>query len=141
MHSLKHKGKMYIVPDWLNDDLFCMVATLSDQQSCSSSIDPLAKIHTVLITNDLFRDHARKIRDGRLLRKWYWHHCHGHCRLSGKVRLPTKLNRRIEWNYMPNDGPSASSDGNKVWHFPVSGWNFYERFMVKLPATSSLDKS
>ena len=139
---------MYIVPDWLSDDLFCMVATLSDQQSCSSSIDPLAKVHTALITNDLFRDHARKIRDGRLLRKWYRQHCHSHCKLSGKVRLPTKLNRRIEWNYMPNDC-GASSGGSKVWHFPVKGWNFYERFVVKLPATSkvghertgSLDKS
>jgi len=128
IYKLRENSKLYIVPDGSHDDLFCMIATVADQKTPSQEVRP-----TLLITNDLFHDHAQQMRDPALLREWYLHHCYNH-RGSGTTQTPyfaKNLDRRIECNWF--DDGNLFGWGGKVWHFPVSGWGYYERFVIRIP--------
>ena len=75
--SLNNDDKIYIVKNGLDDDLFCILGTVADQQRSyhnSSGKDALEKEPTMLVTSDLFRDHRSKMRDPTLMRSWYRHH-------------------------------------------------------------------
>lgn len=130
-NSLRNSGQVYIVPHGLEDDIFCMFSTVLDIKQSEQSRH-MNITRPVLITNDLFLDHKTKMRDPFLVDKWYSTHCFNHS--HGMQMLQTNVYRRkIE----QNDWPLYSSNsGTKVWHFPVSGWGFYERFVVSLPAHS-----
>lgn len=76
--SVNNDDKVYIVKNGLDDDLFCLLGTVADQQRsrrCFSGNDALAeKETTVLVTTDFFRGHLSKMRDSTLSRQWYEHH-------------------------------------------------------------------
>lgn len=73
-------GKTYILRDnSSHDDLFCMVATVVDQ----NSRDPKP---VILLSNDMFRDHEEKMRDPTLLRLWRRKHCRKHSSPSSGKR-------------------------------------------------------
>ena len=75
--STENDDKVYIVKNGLDDDLFCILGTVADQQRSyirSSRNDALEKEPTMLVTSDLFRDHRSKMRDPTLMRSWYRHH-------------------------------------------------------------------
>lgn len=142
--SLRDSGKVYIVPAEPDNDLFCVLATLVDQKtSCSKHMNPGAKIHTTLITNNLFLDQRRKMVYPALFRQWFKRHCYRYCSLSGRVNLPTanRQIRRIECNDWPRNNDTGhhqkasdpANGKNKVWHFPVQDWPSHQRFVVRLP--------
>ncbi|KAL7549820.1 hypothetical protein ACHAWF_013074 [Thalassiosira exigua] len=79
-NRLRSGGKLYVVPYLYDDDLFCMIATVS-----GSNKDPV-----ILITNDLLRDYEQKSRDPHLFREWYANHCRGHA--YGPSHIVGKLN-------------------------------------------------
>ncbi|KAL9189388.1 hypothetical protein ACHAXT_009063 [Thalassiosira profunda] len=81
----------YMVPDGLEDDLFCLVATLVDQERSYNKY-PGPRMRTLLITNDRFRDHKQYVRDRALFRKWYACHCSSHIDAGRRKRLPKDSN-------------------------------------------------
>lgn len=124
--NLKKKDRLYIVPNGYDDDCFGMIATVVDQKgSCSGHFGPHAPgVRPLLISNDRLWDHRRQIRNRKLFASWYKYHTCRHCELSGKVKLlPRILSRKIESNEIP-------TNHGLVWHFPVYGWGFHERFLV-----------
>ena len=114
-----------------------MIATVSEQKtSC--------RIHNTgvslaLISNDRFLDHRKKMgTDSSLLMQWYRHHVYKHRRVPGDVKkLPVKkvLKRRVTCNYSPTNisNDEKSLWEGKAWHFPVIGWKYNERFLLKIP--------
>lgn len=115
-----------------------MLATVSEQKSSGSGVCP------ILITNDQFFDHRAEMRDQSLFQDWYARQCYKHGQSSGEMkRIPTNVyNRRIRSNdWSDNDEEDASSSwGGKVWHFPVNGWGFQERFVMRIPVPDKQSK-
>lgn len=97
---------------------------------------PPGVLRPVLITNDRFVDHKKEMRDRTLFEEWQRYYCYKHSRSGRHPGTNSKDGKRdtrtIEWNHW--GGVSTS----KVWHFPVKGWGFHERFVVRIP---SKDKS
>lgn len=88
-------GKIYTIPNGSHDDIFCMIGTVADQ-----GIAP--KLHPILITNDLFRDHTKVMRDPELVREWYGHYCYGHADYDSQAeRLPKMSKRKGRRNPLP----------------------------------------
>ena len=80
------------------DDLFCMIATVTDQIESSSNHPLPAEEPVVLMTNDLFRDHEQELGDPLLVRQWRRYHCRRHCSWDGKSRpRPPAPNKRASW--------------------------------------------
>ena len=127
---------MYIVPGELDDDLFSMLATVSDQR-VACSIHPEG-VYPVLITNDKFRDYKQQMTaEQSLFKEWYARHCYKHVNYSSLEHIPNNVfDRRIrchDWSNGKEEDIDESDFEGKVWHFPVNKWGFDERFAVRIP--------
>lgn len=123
-------GDFYVVPgDHLEDDLFCMIATVSDQKKSSNNQKPGV---CPLITNDRFLDHRRKTRDLALFGKWYESSCYRH--LQWYDSSAHKVSRIVPSKEFGRRIAESKWGAGTVWHFPVRGWGYYERFVVHLPS-------
>lgn len=59
------------MPGGSDDDVFCIVGTVVEQERSRKGNPQLAEGRVVLITNDLFRDHKYEMRDPDLFDEWY----------------------------------------------------------------------
>ena len=114
------------------DDVFGMLATVSDQRKARGNDSK--GVRPVLVTNDRFFDHRKKMRDQSLFHEWYTRHCYQHDQKRSLKHIPTNVfNRRIRCHDWLDENEEDTDFGGKVWHFPVSGWGFNERFVVRVP--------
>lgn len=144
MNDLLRKKKLYKVPPRCLDDLYWMLASVSDQSASRkgadlsiSNDDPNGRwpgVRPVLISNDQMRDHKWELLEPRLFRRWYG--CHivnynftafvmGECVEGNEIFFSQAdfFSREIQGNQTPE---------GKAWHFPVSDWDLEERFVVRL---------
>ena len=119
-----------------------MIATVSDQQTACSIHN--TGVSLALISNDRFLDHRKKMgTDSSLLMQWYRHHVYKHRGVPGDVKkLPVKkvLKRRVTCNYSPTNisNDEKSLWEGKAWHFPVIGWKYNERFLLRIPTRTKV---
>ena len=132
---LQKSGNIYVVPYGQHDDIFCMIATVSKQNKRPTSIYA-TQVCPILISNDRYLDHRKQMRDRQLSHSWYQRHCYNH-RGANVKDLPQKIfKRRIGCN-----DPNINADKDTVWegkifHFPVVGWKYHERFVLRMPYTT-----
>ena len=127
---LKNRGILYTTPDGTDDDVYCMLATVSEQRvSClvHGAISP------VLITNDRYIEHRKQMR---LDSVWYKHYCFDQGQQKGSAlgrisELPSKVfKRRVTCNDWPVGEDNEYS--SKALHIPVSGWKYHQRLVLKI---------
>ncbi|KAL7511329.1 hypothetical protein ACHAXN_008437 [Cyclotella atomus] len=152
MKSLKDRDMLYSVPPRCLDDLYWMVASVSDQTASRKgkdlsvpSHDPTGRFpgtRPMLITNDQMRDHRLELLEPRLFRRWYGCHIVNYSFTAfvmdesvagNEVRFAQAdfFSREIQGNECP-----ASYDGKwkgLSWHFPITDWDLDERFVVRIP--------
>jgi len=129
---LKNRGILYVTPDGTDDDLFSMLATVSEQRvSCLIH----GEVSPVLVSNDRFSEHRKQMRLDRL---WYKQYCFNQGRQKGSAigrigELPPKVfKRRATCNDWPVvDGEDESS--SKALHISVNGWRYQERLLLSIP--------
>ena len=144
MNDLLRKKKLYKVPPRCLDDLYWMLASVSDQSASRkgadlsvSNDDPNGRwpgVRPVLISNDQMRDHKWELLEPRLFRRWYG------CHIVNYNFTAFVMGECVEGNeifFSQADFFSREIQGNqtlegKAWHFPVSDWDLEERFVVRL---------
>ena len=121
-----------------------MIATVSDQKTACSIYN--TGVSLALISNDHFYDHRKKMgTDSSLLMQWYRHHVYKHKGVRGDMKkLPVEkvLKRRVTCNYSPSNiiNDEKSLWEGKAWHFPVIGWKYNERFLLRIPTRTKRKK-
>lgn len=146
MEGLKEKNQMYVVPPMCLDDLYWMLACVSNQtQSTNGENIDVAKNNTegrfpglrpMAISNDKMRDHKMDLLDERSFRRWCCSHIVNY-NFTEYVE-DQRDEREISFHaadvfsdeIQRNDCPG----GGVVWHFPVSEWDGNERFCLRLPS-------
>lgn len=132
---LKEKEIIYIVPRFVLDDYFWMLASVSNQTNASQRGD--LNIHVgdnqgrfpgmrpMLITNDQMRDHKLDLLKPREFRRWC--SCHIVNYVVGEYKEDEWEEDR-EIYLAPADSfsreiqPNTHSNGKgNVWHFPIAG--------------------
>mmetsp|Transcript_30450 Transcript_30450/g.55914 ORF Transcript_30450/g.55914 Transcript_30450/m.55914 type:complete len:420 (+) Transcript_30450:1-1260(+) len=148
LEGLEEKGKMYVVPPMCLDDLYWMLASVSNQtKSANGRTIHVPKNNTqgrfpgprpMVISNDKMRDHKMDLLDERAFRRWCCSHIvnydfeefiedHTEERAI-HFRAADVFSDEIQGNAVDGGG------GRTVWHFPVSEWDGNERFCLRLPA-------
>jgi len=148
LEGLEEKGKMYVVPPMCLDDLYWMLASVSNQtKSANGRTIHVPKSNAqgrfpgprpMVISNDKMRDHKMDLLDERAFRRWCCSHIvnydfeefiedHTEERAI-HFRAADVFSDEIQGNAVDGGG------GRTVWHFPVSEWDGNERFCLRLPA-------
>jgi len=150
LNKLFHSGKLYLVPFNSLDDLYWMLASISDQVYSRKGVsldvsvdDPNGRwpgTRPTLITNDQMKDHKLELIEPRLFRRWYASHIvnfnftgfvHNE-RVDDKVLFSSAdfFSREIQSNSLEKKMPE--NHARKIWHFPVSDWKHHERFCLRI---------
>ena len=131
-NELMDSGKIAVVPSGFLDDYYWILASVSKQRTSRAGRDlavppddPSGRwpgTRPVLITNDQMRDHKLGMLEPMLFRRWYSNYIVNYnfpafvgseCSHPDIGFSPADFfSREIQCN--------AMSNGNKVWHFPVS---------------------
>jgi hypothetical protein len=147
LEELQAKGQLYIVPPNCLDDLFWMMASISDQIHSRNGLsldvvahDPMGRwpgTRPMLVSNDQLRDHKVELIEPRLFRRWYSSHIvnYNFTGFVGSECVDDEIgfspadffSREIQCN--PSDGDGAA------WHFPVIDWDENERFCIRIPSS------
>jgi len=153
LEGLESRGMMYVVPPMCLDDLYWMLASVSDQKA---SADGRA-IHVpknngegrfpgprpMVVTNDKMRDHKMDLLDERAFRRWCCSHIvnydfeerieHQWEERAIRFRAADVFSDEIQGNVVAA-AAGRGGGGRMAWHFPVSEWEGNERFCLRLPA-------
>jgi len=159
INRLKEKDQMYVVPPMCLDDLYWMLASVSNQTT-STSGETIAQmavpkndasgrfpgLRPLVISNDKMRDHKMDLLEERAFRRWCCSHIVNYnftdfIENSWEEReirfcAADLFSDEIQGNERANgDGDGGGGGGSgMVWHFPVSEWDANERFCLRLPA-------
>jgi len=148
LEGLKEKNQMYVVPPMCLDDLYWMLACVSNQtQSTNGENIDVAKNNTegrfpglrpMAISNDKMRDHKMDLLEERAFRRWCCSHIvnYNFTEFVEDQREEREISfyaadvfsDEIQRNDCPGEG------GGVAWHFPVSEWDGNERFCLRLPS-------
>jgi hypothetical protein len=139
-NRLIRENKIFIVPRAQHDDLYWIIATLSNQtasrQGRSLYVHPnnaegrRPGTRPILISNDQMRDHKFHLSDPRLFLRW----CSGHIvnfHIRGKkvmVTSPDVFSREIQGN--------KCADGSTAWHFPIEDTK-HDYLCIRIPKKSN----
>lgn len=149
--SLQKARKLYRVDSACLDDIYWMLASISDQTASRAGRDMTVPpkdesgrwpgVRPMLVTNDQMRDHKLSLIEPRLFRRWY--SCYivnynftafvdSECVDRQITFSPADFfSREIQGNPTKN---SDGADDGTAWHFPVSDWEQHERFCLRVPA-------
>lgn len=148
LESLKEKGQMYVVPPMCLDDLYWMLASVSNQTASTNgeSIDVpkntteggrFPGLRPMVISNDKMRDHKMDLLEERAFRRW----CCSHIVNYNFTDFIENKEEEREITFHNADVFSDEIQGNEcpggggvAWHFPVSEWDGNERFCLRLPS-------
>ena len=146
LDGLKEKEQMYVVPPMCLDDLYWMLASVSNQTVSTEgrSIDVpkdnaegrFPGLRPMVITNDKMRDHKMELLEERAFRRWCCSHIVNY---NFTTFIMNEWDER-EISFHAADVFSDEIQGNicpgggmMAWHFPVSEWDGNERFCLRLP--------
>ena len=146
LDGLKEKEQMYVVPPMCLDDLYWMLASVSNQTESTNgrSIDVpknnaegrFPGLRPMVITNDKMRDHKMELLEERAFRRWCCSHIVNY---NFTTFIMNEWDER-EISFHAADVFSDEIQGNicpgggmMAWHFPVSEWDGNERFCLRLP--------
>jgi len=153
LRRLKERDQMYVVPPMCLDDLYWMLASVSNQTtSTAGQTIHVPKNNTegrfpglrpMVISNDKMRDHKMDLLEERAFRRWCCSHIVNY-NFTEYIENHTE-EREITFNNADvfsdeiqvngrGGGDDGEEGGGRVWHFPVSGWDGNERFCLRLPA-------
>lgn len=150
LEGLREKGQMYVVPPMCLDDLYWMLASVSNQTASANgrNIDVpknnaegrFPGLRPMVITNDKMRDHKMELLEERAFRRWCCSHIVNY---NFTEYIENQSDERtisfcaadvfsdeIQGNPCPGEGGDAAT----AWHFPVSEWDKNERFCLRLPS-------
>lgn len=148
--KLRDEGKLYIVRENNLDDLYWMLASISEQANSRQGVsldisvdDPSGRwpgTRPMLLSNDQMRDHKLELLEPRLFRRWYASHIvnYSFTGFVGNECVDDEImfspadffSREIQSN-ISTFGFSEGT-GSRVWHFPVSDWDENERFCLRI---------
>lgn len=148
LERLKENDQMYVVPPMCLDDMYWMLASVSNQTVSTNglSID-VAKnneegrfpgLRPIVISNDKMRDHKDDLLDERAFRRWACSHIVNY-NYTGFIE---NHQDEREITFHAADIFSDEIQGNEcpggglAWHFPVSEWDANERFCLRLPSAN-----
>eukprot|EP00986_Skeletonema_menzelii_P000306 scaffold91_cov143-Skeletonema_menzelii.AAC.13 len=148
LNKLKENDQMYVVPPMCLDDMYWMLASVSNQTASTNglSID-VAKnneegrfpgLRPIVISNDKMRDHKDELLDEREFRRWACSHIVNY---NFTEFIEDQRDER-EISFYAADIFSDEIQGNEcpgggmAWHFPVSEWDANERFCLRLPSAN-----
>lgn len=146
VEKLKEEKKIYVVPQLCLDDYYWMLASVSNQTISRQGVDlrvpPSSEegrfpgVRPILVTNDQMRDHKLELLEPREFRRWCSCHIVNYHLLKDNshewdertVRLfPADFfSREIQCNPWGEDGD------RQAWHFPVTGWDGPDRFLISI---------
>lgn len=149
IEKLEKEGKLYKVPKRCLDDYYWMLASVSNQTAsrndtnldvAPNSAGRWPGLRPIIISNDRMRDHKLELLQPHLFRRWYSSHM---IRYEFSHFEDNELDRDIRFSaadffsreIQANPAPGAGSGGftGKAWHFPVSDWEWNERFCLRVP--------
>mmetsp|Transcript_5096 Transcript_5096/g.12799 ORF Transcript_5096/g.12799 Transcript_5096/m.12799 type:complete len:841 (-) Transcript_5096:1421-3943(-) len=158
LEGLRDKGQMYVVPPMCLDDLYWMLASVSNQTASTAgqNIDVpknntegrFPGLRPMVISNDKMRDHKMELLEERAFRRWCCSHIVNY-NFTEFIENPSKkreihfqaadlFSDEIQGNECPcdddDDGGDGGGGGMMAWHFPVSEWDSNERFCLRLPS-------
>lgn len=154
--KLEQEGKLYKVPKRCLDDYYWMLASVSNQTASRNGtnldVSPgdngegrWPGLRPIIISNDRMRDHKLELLKPRLFRRWYSSHM---IRYEFSSFEEDELDREIcfsaadffsrEIQANPTAQPGDGRACGTAWHFPVSGWEWNERFCLQVPSVSDL---
>lgn len=148
LNKLKENDQIYVVPPMCLDDMYWMLASVSNQTASTNglSID-VAKnneegrfpgLRPIVISNDKMRDHKDELLDEREFRRWACSHIVNY---NFTEFIEDQRDER-EISFYAADIFSDEIQGNEcpgggmAWHFPVSEWDANERFCLRLPSAN-----
>lgn len=145
--SLVSANQLFIVPPNFQDDLYCIVAILADQECLHApslhSSKQLAR-YPYLITNDRLLDHTSMLSNKSLFRRLYQAHAVHyrfvqHSSQEGCLDVHFSSAHIVQQRIQSNacleavDEDSNTCWAGKAWHFPVKEWPANERFVIRIP--------
>lgn len=147
LERLKESGQMYVVPPMCLDDMYWMLASVSNQTVSTNglSID-VAKnndegrfpgLRPIVISNDKMRDHKLDLLDERSFRRWACSHIVNYkfTEFIEDQQDEREISFRAADIFSDEIQGNECPDGGMAWHFPVSEWDANERFCLRLPST------
>jgi hypothetical protein len=147
LDDLQEKGQMYVVPPMCLDDLYWMLASVSNQtvSTKGENIDVpknntsgrFPGLRPMVISNDKMRDHKMDLLEERSFRRW----CCSHIVNYNFTEFVENSTEPREISFHAADVFSDEIQGNEcpdssgmAWHFPVTEWDGNERFVIRLPS-------
>lgn len=150
LNKLKENDQMYVVPPMCLDDMYWMLASVSNQTASTNglSIDVPTNneegrfpgLRPIVISNDKMRDHKDELLDEREFRRWACSHIVNY---NFTEFIEDQRDER-EISFHAADIFSDEIQGNEcpgggvvAWHFPVKEWESNERFCLRLPSSAN----
>ena len=140
--SLDKKNQLYVVAPMCHDDMYWMLASVSNQTISTNgqSINVpknndegrFPGLRPIVISNDKMRDHKLDLLDERSFRRW----CCSHVVNYNFTEFIENQSDEREISFHAADIFSDEIQGNvggMAWHFPVSEWGVNDRFCLRLP--------
>ena len=147
LEDLQEKGQMYVVPPMCLDDLYWMLASVSNQtvSTKGENIDVpknntsgrFPGLRPMVISNDKMRDHKMDLLEERAFRRWCCSHIvnYNFTEFVENSTEPREISFRAADVFSDEiQGNACSCSGDMAWHFPVTEWGGNERFCLKLPS-------
>mmetsp|Transcript_25016 Transcript_25016/g.52561 ORF Transcript_25016/g.52561 Transcript_25016/m.52561 type:complete len:848 (-) Transcript_25016:2057-4600(-) len=142
---LKEKGQLYIVEPMCHDDMYWMLASVSNQTvstngesmhvSKNNDEGRFPGLRPMVISNDKMRDHKLDLLEERSFRRW----CCSHVVNYHFTEYIEDQREERNITFHAADIFSDEIQGNEcsggviAWHFPVREWDANERFCLRLP--------
>eukprot|EP00547_Thalassionema_nitzschioides_P003532 CAMPEP_0194205896 /NCGR_PEP_ID=MMETSP0156-20130528/5062_1 /TAXON_ID=33649 /ORGANISM="Thalassionema nitzschioides, Strain L26-B" /LENGTH=705 /DNA_ID=CAMNT_0038932281 /DNA_START=340 /DNA_END=2457 /DNA_ORIENTATION=- len=150
LNRLRDAGMLYVVQENNLDDLYWMLASISEQEKSRQGVsldvsveDPSGRwpgTRPMLVSNDQMRDHKLGLVEPRLFRRWYASHIVNYtftgfvgdeCVDDEIMFSPADFFSQEIQSNISTFGFSEGT-GTRVWHFPVNDWNENERFCLRV---------
>ncbi len=144
--SLRDNDMLCVVPQGSLDDLFWILASVSNQTTSRGGKD-LHVSHDevnrwpggrpVVVTNDQIRDHMINLLEPKLFNRWY-------SNVMVNINFTGFVNDACidpEIGFSPADffsreiqgNPTKDAGSGSAWHFPVEDWETTDWFCIRLP--------
>ena len=147
LERLKENDEMYVVPPMCLDDMYWMLASVSNQTVSTEGVSiDVAKnnkegrfpgLRPIVISNDKMRDHKMDLLDERSFRRWACSHIvnYNFTEYIEDQQEEREISFHAADIFSDEIQGNECPDGGMSWHFPVSEWDASERFCIRLPSS------
>jgi len=148
LNKLKENDQMYVVPPMCLDDMYWMLASVSNQTISTNglSIDVpknneegrFPGLRPIVISNDKMRDHKDELLDEREFRRWACSHIvnYNFTEFIEDQRDEREISFHAADIFSDEIQGNECPGGGVAWHFPVSEWDANERLCLRLPSAN-----